>query len=236
MGKKKIKKKKLNFKKFLILILFVYLIGYGGFYLFKEPIRNIIITGNINVKDYQIIETANIKDYPSIFSINTNELKKSILSIPLISEVTIKRDLKFRLKIDIIENKIVLFNSTNDKLKLSDGEYIDNDYEYQGVPTLINYADEEILKNFAINLGKVDIGIISLISEIEYSPTTSEEGVSIDEDRFILYMNDGNTVYTNVEKCNKLQHYREIYASLNDQKGILNLDSGNAENFVFTKY
>ena len=236
MGTKKVKKRKLNLKKLLILILFLYLIIYGGYYLFNKPIRNIVITGNVYIKDYEIIEIANLKDYPSIFGINTKELKKKIKEIPLIDDVSIKRGLNFRLNINIKEAKMVLLNSTNNNLLLSNGKSLANTYDYYGVPTLINYADEKILKNFSLNLGKLDEGIISLISEIKYSPTTSEEGISIDEERFILYMIDGNTVYTNVERCNTLNHYREIFASLNNKKGILNLDSGNSENFIFTEY
>lgn len=236
MEVKKGKKKKLNIKKLLILLLVLYLMGYGGYYLFNEPIRNIVITGNTYIKDYEIIEIAGIKDYPSIYGISTKELKKKIKKLPLVADVEIKRDLKFRLHIKIEEAKMILLNSTSNSIILSNGKILPNTYEYNGVPTLINYAPEDILSNFSLNLGKLDIGIISLISEIEYSPTISEEGVSIDEERFVLYMNDGNTVYTNVEKCNTLNHYREIYASLNNKKGILNLDSGNSENFIFREY
>ena len=49
-------------------------------------------------------------------------------------------------------------------------------------------------------------------------------------------MNDGNTVITNADKCHNLNKYREIYASLGDKKGTLNLDSGNYKNFVFIPY
>ncbi len=233
---KKGKKKKLNIKKLFILLLLLYLIIYGGYYLYNEPIRNIVISGNTYVNDYQIIEVAGIKNYPSIFGINNNSLKKKIKTLPLVADVTIKKDLKFRLNINIVEAKMILLNSTNNQILLSNGKSLENDYNYKGVPTLINYTPEKILKSFTKNLGKLDIGIISLISEIQYSPITSKEGISIDDERFVLYMNDGNTIYTNVEKCKTLNHYREIYASLNDKKGFLNLDSGNPENFVFTEY
>ncbi len=235
MQTKKVKKK-LNVKKLLIFILFLYLVICFGYTLFRMPIKNIVITGNIYLKDYEIIEIAGLKNYPSIFKLSSKSLKDKIKQLPLVDDVTIKRDLKFRLKINIKEAKIVLLNSTNNKLVLSNGKTIDNSYTYTGVPTLINYTEQKTLDKFASNLGKLDEGILSLISEIEYSPTVSEEGISIDEERFILYMNDGNTVYTNVERCNALSHYREIYASLNNKKGILNLDSGNTENFIFTEY
>ncbi|MDD2505441.1 MAG: FtsQ-type POTRA domain-containing protein [Bacilli bacterium] len=232
----KTKKRKLNIKKMFILILFLYLIGCSSYYVYKKPIQNIIITGNVYVKDVQIIELAKIKDYPSIFSINIKNMQKSIKKEPMIDEVLIKRNLKFQLKINITEAKMVLLNTSNNNLILSNGKSIPNTYNYQGIPTLINYTSEKVLKKFSLGLGEVDLGIIGLINEIEYSPTMSEEGVSLDEERFILYMNDGNTVYTNAEKCSTLNHYKEIYASLNGKKGILNLDSGNSENFVFTSY
>ena len=133
------KVKKLNIKKLLILSL--YLVIFGGYNLFKMPIKNIIITGNNYLKDYEIIEIAGLKDYPSIFKLNAKSLKNKIKELPLVDDVTIKRDLKFRLKIDIKEAKIVLLNSTNNKLILSNGKNIDNTYNYTGVPTLINYTE-----------------------------------------------------------------------------------------------
>ena len=39
-------------------------------------------------------------------------------------------------------------------------------------------------------------------------------------------MNDGIIVYVNTAKINLLKQYQKIYASLEDKKGILHLDSG----------
>ena len=38
---KKVKKKKLNKKRTLVFILFLYIVGYGVFYLINRPIRHI---------------------------------------------------------------------------------------------------------------------------------------------------------------------------------------------------
>lgn len=233
--KTKTKKKKLNKKKLFIFILFFYLIGCCGYYIYNEPIRNIIITGNTLVKDSEIIEVAGIKNYPSIFNVKTRKVKKSLKNIDLIEEVTIKKNYRFQLKIEVKEAKLLFFNTNNNKIMLSSGKEISNN-GYIGIPTLINYTPEKILKEFSLKLGDLDTGIISLISEIEYAPTKSEDGKTIDENSFILFMNDGNTVKTNTSKCDNLTHYREIYASLKDKKGTLNLDSGNYENFVFIPY
>lgn len=236
MMAKKQTKRKLNIRKLFILLLFCYLVGFTIYYVYNEPIRNIIISGNTLVSDAEIIEAAKIKNYPSIFGTRTSKLKKNIKKIDLIEDVIIKKDLKFRLKINIKESSIIFLNSNNNKLVLSNGIQIDNTYDYGGIPTLINYTPEHILKEFSKKMGNLDNGIISLISEIEYSPKKSEEGETLEDDSFTLYMNDGNTVITNHNKCSNLSHYREIYASLKNRKGILNLDSGNYENFVFIPY
>ena len=61
-------KRKLNFKKLFIFILFIYLIYCFGMHLYNKPIKNIIINGNVVVKDFEIIEKAKIKDYPFMFT------------------------------------------------------------------------------------------------------------------------------------------------------------------------
>ena len=236
MKTKTVKRRKLNIKKLMILLLMIYIASYGGFYLYQKPVRNIIITGNTLITDAEIIKAAKLKNYPSMFSINKKDLSKKIKKLPLVSTVTIKKDFKFRLHITVEEAKVLFVNNTNNKLMLSVGKYIDNDYTYGGIPSLINYAPEEILKEFTTKFSVIDYGILSLISEIEYSPTIGEDGMTIDETRFALYMNDGNLVYTNTNKCKNMQFYREIYASLKDKKGTLYLDSGNYKNVVFMPY
>ena len=42
MKTKKVVKRKFNFKKFLILILLIYLVINGTYYLLKRPVKNII--------------------------------------------------------------------------------------------------------------------------------------------------------------------------------------------------
>ena len=99
----------------------------------------------------------------------------------------------------------------------------------------INYVPDKIYKRLTKSLLKVDSDILALISEIEYSPTKNNDEV-IDDTRFILRMNDGNTVYANLLNIKNLNHYKEIYSTLNNEKGSLYLDSSNKENFYFQKY
>ena len=94
---------------------------------------------------------------------------------------------------------------------------------------------DKIYKKLIKSLQKVDTNVIALISEIEYSPSKSNDEI-IDDTRFILRMNDSNTVYANLLNIKNLNHYKEIYSTLNNEKGNLYLDSSNEENFYFQKY
>ena len=75
--KKNKKKKKLNIIKLLVFILIFYIIIYSIYSLFNMKIRNIVIKGNTYLKDYEIIEQANIKDYPPMLTLNKNKTIRS---------------------------------------------------------------------------------------------------------------------------------------------------------------
>ncbi len=220
------RKKKLNYKRLLVFVLIIYLIISGIKKVFNEPIRNIIITGNDLVSDAQIITSAGIKNYPAMMTLNVSKIKDKIKSNPLISDVEIKRNLKFQLLINVKELKVICLDLNNNKYLLEDGSSIINDHKYLGIPTLINYTKEDVLKEFLEGMSSLDKGTLSDISEIEYSPSLNSNNEVVDETRFILKMNDGNLVYINNSTLDSLKYYQKIYASLNDNKGILHLDSG----------
>ena len=76
---------------------------------------------------------------------------------------------------------------------------------------------------------------ISLISEIEYSPSMVNDKI-IDDKRFLFRMNDGNIVYINTINIEKFNNYLDIYEVIVNKnglvKGCLYLDS-NSENNHF---
>ena len=232
---KKVKVKKLSFKRVIILLLILYLVIYSLYYVFKMPIKNIYIKGTNLITDNEIISAAHIKNYPSIFKTTTLGLKKDIKKIPLVKDVKIRKSLLGKLTIEVEEYKILFYNLNNKKIVLDDEKEIDDASSYKGVPTLINYVPDTIYAKLIKSLLKVDSDILSSISEIEYSPSKSNEEV-IDDTRFILRMNDTNTVYANLINIKNLNHYDEIYSTLNNQKGYLYLDSSNEENFYFQVY
>lgn len=221
--KKNKKKKKLNIIKLLVFILIFYIIIYSIYSLLNMKIRNIVIKGNTYLKDYEIIEQANIKDYPPMLTLNKNKTINKLKELDLISDATIKKSFDFTLTIEIVEKKIILEYDNN--YYLSDGSKIKG--SYLGTPTLVNYVPEGTLKKFLNEMGKLDYNIINSISEIEYSPTKNSDGNITDEDIFIFKMNDGMIVYISTDKIDIMNKYQKIYASLGDKKGILHLDKGN---------
>ncbi len=221
--KKNKKKKKLNIIKLLVFILIFYIIIYSIYSLFNMKIRNIVIKGNTYLKDYEIIEQANIKDYPPMLTLNKNKTINKLKELDLISDATIKKSFDFTLTIEVVEKKIILEYDNN--YYLSDGSKIKG--SYLGTPTLVNYVPEGTLKKFLNEMGKLDYDIINSISEIEYSPTKNSDGNITDEDIFIFKMNDGMIVYISTDKLDIMNKYQKIYASLGDKKGILHLDKGN---------
>ncbi len=232
----KVKKKKLNIKKFLIFCLFLYLAVYGIYFLLSAPIRHIKITGNTFVSDAEIIEAAKLKNYPSFFKYLSFSIEKKIEKLSLVNDAKVQKKWGFVLEIKITENKPLFLNSEDNLIYLSNKETIKNTNNIMGIPTLTNSVDKKVLNKFIEKLSQVDFNIIYEINEISYDISYNEKGEVLDAERFKVIMNDGNYVYLTAEKANKLNYYNEIYASINDKKGTLFLDSGDYGNFGFTPF
>ena len=81
--------------------------------------------------------------------------------------------------------------------------------------------NRKILNRFIKYYKRVDLSIREKISEIKYDPN------EFDEDRFLLYMDDGNSVYITITKFERLNYYNDVLPQLDGKKGYLYLDSGN---------
>lgn len=217
---KKRVKRKFNPLKFLSFIAFIIICYFLTVYLLDIKTKNIVILNNNYYSDEKIIETSGIENYPKFLSLNTNKIKKKLLKLDLIENVTIKKKWNFVLELTIKEKKILYLVRSENKYRLSDNKLYDLD-DVLSVPTLINYIPESNEKKFVNAFKNIDNNIISMISEIEYSKT------SYDSDRFLLYMNDGNMVYVTTTKLKSLNKYVDIVSKLENKKGILYLDSGN---------
>lgn len=186
-------------------------------------ISNIYITGNNYLTDVEVIKSAKIENYPSIFKNTSSIIKKRLLHNQLVKDVKISYSFT-SLYINIEENYPLFYNSTIKKTVLCDKTTTSNKYI---VPYLINYIPDSIYDEFINCLISLNNEILLRISEIKYDPN------DLDEERFYLIMNDGNYVYININNFSKLNKYEEILEKLSNKKGILYLDSG--EYFEITK-
>lgn len=231
----KAKKKEVNFRRTLIILLFAYLI-YSLIMLFlKLPIKNIEIIGNKNTTDYQIINVAGIKDYPPIFQIHKKKTEEKIKKIELIKNVEIHKHINGKLTINIEEKKPLFYKKINQMVVLDENTEI-KDQGFLGIPVLINFVPDTIYKEFVKKYSNLAEDAISNINYLEYQPSKNEKGETIDETRFLLVMNDSNLVYTNSKKIDNLNYYLNILSRLEGKKGKLFLDSGNYDNFIFEPF
>lgn len=218
---KKIKKRKFNFLKFIVFILFFYIIISAFYSLYKVQIKNIVILNNIYLTDEEIIETAKLENYPSFIKTTESLICKRIEKLDLVEKCDVKKKLGFVVEITVGEYKVLYKVRSTNKYILSNGESLTLNKNVDGVPLLINYVTENVSKRLNEKFSGINLDILQKISEIEYSPT------NYDEERFILYMNDGNMVYITLSKTSKLNKYDEIKKELEGRGGILYLDSGN---------
>ena len=218
---KKIKKKvKIRILPILILLVMVGFIV-GTYYLLTLiPIKNIYITGNDYLTDQEIIELAGIENYPSFLKTTIYSMKRNIKQNDYIKNVKITKRLFAEVHIEIEEQNLLFRKEENGKVVLANQKEVDDGQKYQ-LPILLNYVPDTKYDSFIKGMNEVTNDIKNQISEIRYYPNEQ------DEDRFLLYMSDGNYVYLTLTKFKQINYYEDVLEKLEGKKGILYLDSGN---------
>ena len=219
---KVIKKKKLRLLPFLIFILVIAIIVFLVLVLLDTKVKNIIISGNSIISDEEIIQRAGLTDYPSFYKTSTINMRNEIKENPLVKNVDIKRDFYHIFNIKIEEYEILYKREDNGKYVLENKEEItlDDNIPYM-IPRLINEIPNNKMNSFVKYYKRIDKNIKEKISEIKYNPN------EFDKDRFLLYMDDGNSVYLTITKFERLNYYNDVLPELDGRKGYLYLDSGN---------
>lgn len=235
MKEKKTKtKRKLKFLNFLVFCLILVFLSGIFYYFYQMPIKNIIITGTTYLSDYDVIEAADIKNYPPLWKVSKRKMSQKISELDFVKDVAIHKNLFGRLTISITE-EIPLFYSRNlEKLVFASGKEIVSQ-ELQGLPILINYVPDEIYARLIKEMQNTNQDVLRLISEIEYQPWKSDD-VVIDDTRFYLRMNDGNVVYVNLINFQKLNNYMTIYSTIGESKGVFQLDSSLGNGITFAPF
>ena len=219
---KVIKKKKLRLLPFFIFIIVIAVIVFVCLFILDTKVKNIIITGNEVLSDDDIIDLAGLTDYPSFYKTLNITMKNNIKENPLIKNVDINRSFYHIIEINVDEYEILYKREDTGKYVLENKDEITLDKETPyTIPRLINEISNKILNRFIKYYKRVDLSIREKISEIKYDPN------EFDEERFLLYMDDGNSVYITITKFERLNYYNDVLPQLDGKKGYLYLDSGN---------
>lgn len=219
MQKERRKKKKVKIKygRLIPALIILFLVLYLLSRIFTFPIRNIFISGNSILTDQELIDMAGLQDYPSIFSMTSYRIERKLEKNQYIKNATVSKKKLKEIYIEIEENYVLFYNSSSNETILKDTTSVKE--ELPG-PVLINYIPDNLYSDFITKMTKLDRSIINRISEIKYDPN------SVDDERFLLTMNDGNYVYLTLMHFNKVNNYVDIIKNFTNQKGILYLDSG----------
>ena len=219
MAKKK-KKRKFKIKNIILLLLLLLSIIGIVYITVTMPVQNIYIKGNKIISDNEIIENSKLYDYPSFLLTKESDIKTNLLNNKYIEDIKISKKLGNIIELTIKEYTPIALTQDNKVIK-DNGDIEENTYNLSDLPILINsIEDKKIFINFANKFKKIDSNILRQISEIEYSP------VKVDEERFLLYMSDGNIVYITLTRISKINKYNGIKDKLNGKTGTIYLDAG----------
>ena len=220
MTKKIVKRKKLRVFRLLLLLFVIAIISFFVYLYVTTNTQNIIIKGNNYISDEEILQETDLKNYPSFILTMTSKIQKKLAKNEYIKSVKVRRKFYHTFEITIKEYDVLFKNDTLNKYVLDNKKEITSDLEFR-VPRLVNYTPDKKYSSLIENMKSVDKSILGKISEISYQPN------EFDKDRFLLLMDDGNSVYLTLTKFEMINYYNEVLGQLEGRRGILYLDSGN---------
>lgn len=220
MTKKIVKRKKLRVFRLLLLLFVIAIISFFVYLYVTTNTQNIIIKGNNYISDEEALQETNLKNYPSFILTMPSKIQKKLAKNEYIKSVKVRRKFYHTFEITIKEYDVLFKNDTLNKYVLDNKKEIMSDLEFR-VPRLVNYTPDKKYSSLIENMKSVDKSILGKISEISYQPN------EFDKDRFLLLMDDGNSVYLTLTKFEMINYYNEVLGQLEGRRGILYLDSGN---------
>ncbi len=226
MGKKKSKKKNKKLRIFILVVGFLALLFFSLALLCTKVLdiktKAIVIHGNDIITDNEVLESANLIDYPNFFKTSSNSIKKQLEKQPFIKKVKIKKNALLQMHIYIEEAKPLFIREDTNMIVFDTNTEAKNNIDKNlNIPYLINYVPNTKYEELIKKLKAIDYNLLKKISQIKYEPN------KYDDDRFILYMNDSNRVYINLPKFKSFNDYDKMVTKFEGKTGKLFLDSGN---------
>ena len=173
-------------------------------------IKNIYISGNDFLSDQQIIDIANIKNYPNSLNNNSMTIKKRLENNTyILSAKVYKTGFINKVHIKVEENYPLFYYQPENKYVLYNGDKID---DKSTVVTVINKIPDTVYNKFLNLMQRINKDILNRMSEIEYKPN------DVDDERFFILMNDGNYIYITLNRGLTLNKYFEMILSFDNKR------------------
>lgn len=210
--KRKLKKKVIPLLLLILISLIVLIIKFAKF-----NIKNIYVEGNFIYSDQQIIDIAQLQEYPNTFENMSFMIKNRLEKDLFINKAKVKKQGLFKVIIEVEENYPLFYYQVEDKVILLNGKKTN---KKTSNITVVNQIPDTVYTKFYNKMKNIDINVLSKISEIKYSPN------DVDPERFFIIMNDGNYVYITIDRFKLLNKYLDILSKFGNKHGILHLDAG----------
>lgn len=190
----KIQKKHRRFKRLLSLLLIITVVILLIIFSLNSEIFNIDkidIIGNIKIDKEKILHISSINIGENIFRISTKDAKESILRLPYIKSVMVKRNLPNKINIEVVEREDkLLINNISMYYVIDDEGYILNqiDTNIESLPVVFGLKTDKIdigenlfmrleLEEFEEFIKESEnLGILSIMGRIDIE---SEENINI---------------------------------------------------------
>lgn len=223
---KQARKKKANRRLIIYLSIFFLLIAIIVY--MQSPlshIKVINVEGIEHVDEQEILKRSELNTETNIWTVTKKSIEQRIEKHPVVSNVEIRKKLPSTIEINVTEFERVgyVFQDNGYYLLLENGNMLSEPQQPTGdAPLLLQFTDESYLQRMTEELKNLPKSILNLISEIYWNP------VEEDENKILLYMNDGIMVDSSIRDFSeKMKIYPSIAAQIEPgSKGILHIGVG----------
>lgn len=215
------KKRKRRNKKILKFILLIGFVSIIVFYLFGDisKVKSLTVTNNRYYNDRQILEIADI-DYDSRYVLTISLwVNYKLERDPLIKDAHLKKDLQGGFTIDVEEERIIGYLTSEPNLVLVQGKGIVKieNISLSHMPRIGEFSNEQ-LEKLNKSFEKVDASLLAMISEIiPHSETYNNDMV-------MIIMNDGNRVISGYDGISLINQYKKVLPQLEGTHVCLFMD------------
>lgn len=181
----------------------------------KSNVKEIIVNGNVYLKDDDIINQSGLSVDDKYVFVNPSSAENSILKNPLVDECTVSKCDDQSIEINVVEKKIIgySFEDNENVLILANDSRIvldkKNLYLIGKAPLIEGFEKDDILL-IERNLSSVDYRTLNEVSEIHFFPELKFQNHE-------LIMRDGNYIFTSVYGLKVLNEYYDIVSSYDGQ-------------------